>query len=99
MQHLVIAYHGPTATPAKGHRYRTVCCREVFVQRLLPTGAVVELPGDGARCPECFPERLVDEDGDAAALDPSLGGLEDGSGLGDAECDHEGTLEEVFDDR
>ena len=97
MQHLAVTYLGPSAAP-KGHRFRTICSQDLVVARLLPVGAVVELAGAAGRCPECFPERLVDEDGEAAGLDPSLGGLEDGSGLGDVECDHEGKLEVVEED-
>ena len=87
MLHACAVYAGPTA---KGHhRYGSHCGLVFDLAEPAALESLVNLPipakGDH-RCPVCLPAQIGDEE-DQASLDPTLGGLEDASGLGEVQCD------------
>ena len=98
MLHACAVYAGPTA--AGLHRYGSHCGLVFDLKEPAALESLVNMPipakGD-ARCPVCLPAQIGDAD-EQTSLDHTLGGLEDASGLGEAQCDDDLGVEEVTDD-
>ena len=80
MIHACAIYAG--TTQRGHHRYGAHCGLVFDLAAPAPLESPVDLLGGAGRCSVCFPSTVGDED--AASLDPSLGGLEDANGLGEA---------------